>query len=130
MGVVIAEETTHGIRTLRNRALEKLFNVILTIMSMGTLALFFFASSISSRIRRLRDDAEQAIDSQGRIQKAIEGSKVRDEIGDLSRSFSNIVSRLGQYTHYLENMSSRLSHELRTPVAVVRSHSSISTTKP
>lgn len=121
MGVVIAEETTHGIRTLRNKALEKLFNVILTVMSMGTLALFFFASSISSRIRKLRDEAEQAIDSQGRIKKAIVGSKVRDEIGDLSRSFANIVSRLGQYTHYLENMSSRLSHELRTPVAVVRS---------
>ncbi|MCG9696484.1 proteobacterial dedicated sortase system histidine kinase [Shewanella sp. Isolate11] len=121
MGVVIAEETTHGIRTLRNRALEKLFNVIITIMSMGTLALFFFASSISSRIRKLRDEAERAIDSQGRIKQGISGSKVRDEIGDLSRSFANIVSRLSQYTHYLENMSSRLSHELRTPVAVVRS---------
>lgn len=121
MGVVIAEETTHGIRTLRNKALEKLFNVILTIMSMGTLALFFFASSISSRIRKLRDEAEEAIDSQGRIRKTIQGSEVRDEIGDLSRSFASIVSRLGQYTHYLENMSSRLSHELRTPVAVVRS---------
>ncbi|WP_394132170.1 proteobacterial dedicated sortase system histidine kinase [Shewanella maritima] len=121
MGVVIAEETTHGIRTLRNKALEKLFNVILTIMSMGTLALFIFASSISSRIRRLRDQAELAIDSQGRIKQQIEASKHRDEIGDLSRSFASIVSRLGQYTHYLENMSSRLSHELRTPVAVVRS---------
>lgn len=121
MGVVISEETTHGIRTLRNKALEKLFNVIITIMSMGTLALFFFASSISSRIRKLRDEAEEAIDSQGRIKNHIKGSKVRDEIGDLSRSFASIVSRLGQYTHYLENMSSRLSHELRTPVAVVRS---------
>lgn len=121
MGVVIAEETTHGIRTLRNKALEKLFNIILTIMSMGTLALFFFASSISSRIRKLRDETEEAIDSQGRIRKTIQGSEVRDEIGDLSRSFASIVGRLGQYTHYLENMSSRLSHELRTPVAVVRS---------
>ena len=121
MGVVISEETTHGIRTLRNKALEKLFNVILTVMSMGTLALFFFASSISSRIRKLRDEAERAIDSQGRITNHIQGSKVRDEIGDLSRSFASIVSRLGLYTHYLENMSSRLSHELRTPVAVVRS---------
>ncbi|ABV37104.1 integral membrane sensor signal transduction histidine kinase [Shewanella sediminis HAW-EB3] len=121
MGVVISEETTHGIRTLRNKALEKLFNVILTVMSMGTLALFFFASSISSRIRKLRDEAERAIDSQGRIRNHIQGSKVRDEIGDLSRSFASIVSRLGLYTHYLENMSSRLSHELRTPVAVVRS---------
>ena len=121
MGAVVAEETTHGIRTLRNRALEKLFNVILTIMSMGTLALFFFASSISNRIRKLRDEAENAIDSQGRVRNHLKPSKARDEIGDLSRSFSSIVGRLGQYTHYLENMSSRLSHELRTPVAVVRS---------
>lgn len=121
MGAVVAEETTHGIRTLRNRALEKLFNIILIVMSVGTLSLFFFASSISSRIRKLRDQAEKAIDSQGRVRDTIPSSAVRDEIGDLSRSFANIVSRLGQYTHYLENMSSRLSHELRTPVAVVRS---------
>ncbi len=121
MGVVVAEETTHGIRTLRNKALEKLFDMIITVMGMGTLALFFFASSISNRIRRLRDDAEQAIDTQGRITRPIVPSTNRDEIGDLSRSFANIVTRLGQYNHYLENMSSRLSHELRTPVAVVRS---------
>ena len=47
-------------------------------------------------------------------------SNTNDEIGDLSRSFSTAVSRLSQYNHYLENMSSRLSHELRTPIAVVR----------
>ncbi len=121
MGVVVAEETTHGIRTLRNKALEKLFDMIITVMGMGTLALFFFASNISNRIRRLRDDAEQAIDAQGRITQPIIPSTNRDEIGDLSRSFANIVTRLSQYNHYLENMSSRLSHELRTPVAVVRS---------
>ncbi|WP_220721167.1 proteobacterial dedicated sortase system histidine kinase [Agarivorans litoreus] len=121
MGVVIAEETTNGIRTLRNRALERLFNIILLVMGVGTLSLFLFASSISSRIRKLRDQAEKAIDSQGRVKASLQGSKDRDEIGDLSRSFANIVGRLAQYTHYLENMSSRLSHELRTPVAVVRS---------
>ena len=121
MGAVIAEETTNAIKTLRNKALEKLFNIILAVMSLGTLALFLFASRISSRIRRLRNETEQAIDDQGRIRKAITGSRTRDEIGDLSRSFASIVTRLGQYTHYLENMSSRLSHELRTPVAVVRS---------
>lgn len=121
MGAVIAEETTNGIKTLRNKALEKLFHIILAVMTLGTLALFLFASRISSRIRRLRNETEQAIDEQGKIRRMIQGSNSRDEIGDLSRSFANIVSRLGQYTHYLENMSSRLSHELRTPVAVVRS---------
>ena len=121
IGAVIAEETTNGVRTLRNKSLEKLFNVILAVMLVGTVTLFFFASRISSRIRRLRDNAEQAIDAQGRITGKITYTDSNDEIGDLSRSFANIVSRLSGYTDYLENMSSRLSHELRTPVAVVRS---------
>ncbi|MEO2268086.1 proteobacterial dedicated sortase system histidine kinase [Pseudoalteromonas sp. YIC-656] len=121
LGAVIAEETTNGVRTLRNKALEKLFNVIIAVMLIGTISLFFFASRISSRIRRLRDSAEQAIDEQGRVRSQLSISNDSDEIGDLSRSFANIVNRLGGYTHYLENMSSRLSHELRTPVTVVRS---------
>ncbi len=121
MGAVIAEETTHGIRTLRNRALEKLFTVILAVMTVGTLALFLFASRISNRIRRLRNQAEHIIDDNGRISNTIAADTTGDELGDLSRSFSGIVSRLTQYTDYLENMSSRLSHELRTPVTVVRS---------
>ena len=121
MGVVVAEETTNGIRTIRNKALEKLFTIILAVMLLSTLALFLFASRISYRIRKLRTQAEQAIDEQGRVHAKFKGSGVQDEIGDLSRSFSNIVSRLGQYNSYLENMTSRLSHEFRTPVTVVRS---------
>lgn len=121
MGAVIAEESTTGIQTLRNRALEQLFNAILAIIAIGTITLFLFASKISSRIRRLRDEAELAIDSQGRIQQPISPTQDTDEIGDLSRSLASMVGRLGQYNHYLENLSSRLSHELRTPVAVVRS---------
>jgi len=121
MGVVVAEETTNGIRTIRNTALEKLFTVILAVMLLSTLALFLFASRISFRIRKLRTQAEQVIDEHGRIHTSFKGSAVNDEIGDLSRSFSNIVGRLGQYNSYLENMTSRLSHEFRTPVTVVRS---------
>ncbi|ELR66009.1 Sensor histidine kinase [Photobacterium marinum] len=121
MGAVVAEESTIGIQTLRNQALEKLFNAILAIIAIGTITLFLFASKISSRIRRLRDEAEQAIDSQGRIRQPISPTTDTDEIGDLSRSLAGMVNRLGQYNHYLENLSSRLSHELRTPVAVVRS---------
>lgn len=121
MGAVIAEETTNGIRSLRNLALEKLFTLMLAVMLLGTLGLFLLASRISSRIRRLRDQADQAIDEQGRIRSQLKASDVQDEIGDLSRTVADMVQRLGQYHHYLESMSSRLSHELRTPVAVVRS---------
>jgi dedicated sortase system histidine kinase len=121
MGAVVVEQTTHGIRTLRNRALEQLFHIILAVMSLGTLALFIFASRISSRIRTLRNQTESAIDGHGKIIGKIIASKSQDEIGDLSRTFNNVLDKLGQYNAYLENMASRLSHELRTPVAIVSS---------
>lgn len=121
MGAVVVEQTTHGIRSLRNRALEQLFHVILAVVVLGTLALFIFASRISFRIRHLRNETEAAIDSHGKIVGNIRASNTRDEIGDLSRTFHSVLSKLGQYNKYLENMSSRLSHELRTPVAIVNS---------
>ncbi|WP_076417913.1 proteobacterial dedicated sortase system histidine kinase [Colwellia sp. UCD-KL20] len=119
-GAVIVEETTNGIRTLRNRALEKLFTSIIAIMLLGATSFFLFASRISNRIRTLRNQAESSIDENGRINNQLVASTANDEIGDLSRSFSTAVNRLSQYNHYLEGMSSRLSHELRTPIAVVR----------
>ncbi|MBQ4831510.1 proteobacterial dedicated sortase system histidine kinase [Alteromonas sp. MMG017] len=121
MGAVVVEQTTNGIRTLRNRALEQLFHVILAVMILGTLGLLLFASRISNRIRRLRDNTEAIIDANGKIVGKLPIAKEGDEIGDLSRAFSDVLSRLQQYNSYLENMASRLSHELRTPIAVVKS---------
>lgn len=121
LGAVVVDQNMNGLRSFRNQALETLFNTILAVMLVVALGLFLFASRISTRIRSLRNQAESIIDDTGRIRNTIMPSRNSDEIGDLSRSFSNIVERLTQYTNYLENMSSRLSHELRTPVTVVRS---------
>ncbi len=121
MGAVVVEQTTHGIRTLRNQALEKQFHLILAILVVACISIFALSSSITSRIRRLRDDTDNAIDANGKIVSVISPSKTNDEIGDLSRSFHQVLTKLSQYNHYLENMASRLSHELRTPVAVVNS---------
>ena len=121
MGAVVVEQTTNGIRTLRNRALEQQFHYILLVILSSTLGLFLIASRISWRISKLRNATESAIDQQGKIIGTIVPSTSRDEIGDLSRTFSHVLSRLSQYNQYLENMASRLSHELRTPVAIVNS---------
>ena len=121
VGAVVVEETANAIQTLSNRALEKLMTITLVVFLLGALPLFIFASRLSFRVRQLRDEAEQAIDSRGRVQGIVTSSEAKDEIGDLSRSFSDLLERLRQYNDYLENMASRLSHELRTPIAVVRS---------
>ena len=121
IGAVVAEETTNAILKVRNAALERLLLITLVIFALVALALLGFASRLSWRIRHLRDEADSAIDAQGRITGPIAGSRAGDEVGDLSRSFSRVLTRLSEHHGYLEGMASRLSHELRTPIAVVRS---------
>jgi dedicated sortase system histidine kinase len=120
-GAVIVEETTNAVLAERNRAFERLFSIVLAALLIGSVALTLYASRLSSRIRRLRDEAEAAIDAQGRARGSVAASTAGDEIGDLSRSFATVLDRLAQYNEYLERIADRLSHELRTPIAVVSS---------
>ena len=120
-GAVIVEETTNAVLAERNLAFARLFNIVLAALLLGSVALTLYASWLSTRIRRLRDEAEAAIDAHGRVRGALTGSTARDEIGDLTRSFGSALARLTQYASYQDAMASRLSHELRTPIAVVRS---------
>ena len=45
----------------------------------------------------------------------------RDELGDLARSFAHLLDEVGAYTDYLRTLASKLSHELQTPLAIVKS---------
>jgi len=120
-GAVVVEETTNRIASLRSLALERLLVATLAAFALVAAVLLWFATRISNRIRRLADEAEAAIDARGRVTRLTTASGADDEIGDLSRSFTTVLERLARYNAYLEALAGRLSHELRTPVAVVRS---------
>ena len=121
VGAAVVEETTGSIQILKDAALEKLLALTLLVVGGALAILLAFASRLATRIRRLHADAEAAIDAQGRVRAPITPSRARDEIGDLSRTMATVMQRLKEYNAYLEAMAGRLSHELRTPVAVVRS---------
>lgn len=121
LGAVVVEKTGAEILSLRNRAMEELLDITVGVFLVALLALFWTATSLSLRIRRLRDQAEAAIDADGRVVGEIPPSKAADELGDLSRSFSRTVEELARYNRYLETLGGKLSHELRTPLAVVAS---------
>lgn len=120
-GAVVVEETTNEILAVRNRGFEKLFAAILSVSLLGATALFVVATRLSLRIRRLRDDVERAVDPRGRVTGTVHGTGARDELGDLARSFAAILDQQRQHASYLEQVGRRLSHEIRTPVGVVRS---------
>jgi two-component system, OmpR family, sensor histidine kinase ChvG len=121
IGAVVTEETTNSAISVKSAALERLLLITLAAFAGAAALLMAFATRLSMRIRRLRDEAESAIDARGHITQLTAGSNAADEIGDLSRSFSAVLERLAEHHAYLEAMAGRLSHELRTPIAVVRS---------
>jgi dedicated sortase system histidine kinase len=120
-GAVVVEETTNSILMLQRNALVSLFNKTLLVFFIITLTLLIYATRLSLRLRRLSLDASVAIDEHGRVVGKITGSRASDEIGDLSRSYAAMLERLKEYNNYLESLASKLSHELRTPMAVVQS---------
>lgn len=121
IGAVAIEQTSNTILLLQNRAMEILFNISALAFLMSIIVLLSFATRLTIRIRRLRDTAEAAITPDGRVISSEVATQANDEIGDLSRSVADMLTRLSNYNRYLETMASKLSHELRTPITVVRS---------
>jgi len=121
IGAVAIEETSDSVLILQNRAIEALVNMSVLAFALTIGVLLVFATRLSLRVRRLRNDVDASIAPDGRIRGVIASPSATDELGDLGRSFHTLQQRLAQYNRYLETMAGKLAHELRTPIAIVRS---------
>ena len=120
IGAVILQQGTDAILSLRNEGLSRLITATLIATLLVAASLLGYASWLSRRIRRLSVAAETALEGQ-RVQVGLPSATAHDEIGDLSRSFTNVLEQLRDYNDYLRSLASKLSHELRTPLAIVTS---------
>ena len=101
-------------------ALNQLLSLLFTIIAVIVTGLFTFASSLSWRIVKMKQNYRAAIDNDGKIMAVPDASKMPDELGDLSRVMQQLTANQGRYTDYLASLADKLSHELKTPVAVIR----------
>ncbi|HEV7611092.1 MAG TPA: ATP-binding protein [Steroidobacteraceae bacterium] len=120
-GAVVLEQAGDQLLGLRDRAVTRLFNLTLLATAAAVVVMFCFATWISLRIGRLRNAADSAVGSDGKIRLDMPESASGDEIGALSRGFERLLARLNEHTQYLRTLGGKLSHELRTPLTIVRS---------
>ena len=120
LGYVVAEQTSDSLTTTTNHAFNRLLFWTLIAMLVAVTGLLLFSVWLSFRIRKLSKAADEALDDRGNLTRDFPVSKVADEIGDLSQSYQRLLNRLNEYTDYLKTLSGKLSHELKTPLAVVR----------
>lgn len=124
LAYVVVEKTTDQLVALTTSAFGVLFFYTVGASVLVALILLLYASWLSLRISRLSRAATTTINEQGHIaldHQHWPDSRGQDELGDLSRSYQQLLQRVHEYNDYLRTLSSKLSHELRTPIAVVRS---------
>jgi dedicated sortase system histidine kinase len=121
IGVIQLAQTADRWLTLRDRALTRLLNLTLFVTLFSVLAAFWFAGRMTLRISRLGSASETALSREGNLSRALPEAEARDELGDLSRSFSSLLGRLDEYTGYLRTLAGKLAHEIRTPLTIIRS---------
>jgi two-component system, OmpR family, sensor histidine kinase ChvG len=119
--IVVVERDTAEILSLTRTPTRRLLTTTLLASGGAAAVLLGFAALLSFRIRRLRDAAAAAVGQRGEIAGELPGAAAGDELGDLARSFGGLLGRVGEHNLYLQSLGGRLAHELRTPLAVVRS---------
>ncbi|HKE43544.1 MAG TPA: ATP-binding protein [Steroidobacteraceae bacterium] len=120
-GALLLEQAGDRLQTLRSQALTRLLNLTLLASGLAVLASLGFAAILGTRLRRLQRAAETSLARDGRVNAAIPDTAARDELGDVARSLATLLARLNEYTEYLRTLAGKLAHELRTPLAIVRS---------
>ena len=120
-GVVLLEQPSRAVPLLANRALFGLLLTSFAVLLVAGGVLLLFATRLTIRLRRLRNAAERAQDNDGRLDGPFPLTDATDELGDLARSFVRLFEVVGGYTDYLRTLASKLSHELNTPLAIVKS---------
>lgn len=120
-GALIMEQSSDALLVIANDAVAKLMATSLIAVLIASLVLFGFAGILSFRIGRLRNATERALRPDGRLDPRLPHLHAADEVGDLSRSFARLLDEIGGYNEYLRTLASKLSHELNTPLAIVRS---------
>ena len=121
LGAVVLMQNTTDILTLQRKTFLQITLTTLAVLLVIILSLLGFASWLAWRIRRLSQEADMAIDGEGRItttELSAEHSS-RDELGQLSQRMSAMLQRLQRYTGFLESMPRTLRHEINNPLNVI-----------
>jgi len=119
-GAVVMEASSDGLLLMTNRALGRLLFITLLVVVVLAAGLWLFASRLSLRVQKLSAAVNRAMDDAGQL-PVLPQTTAGDELGELARNTEKLLRAVAEYTGYLHKLAGRLSHELKTPIAITRS---------
>ena len=121
VGAAVISQSTY-------RMLQDLYSIRLRIAkvcaasaAVALILSLFVSATIARPLRALRDEAAAIQDRRGRLRGTFRGLARNDEIGDLARALEKLTVRLEDRQRGLESFASDVAHELKNPLASIRS---------
>ncbi|MGE4189767.1 MAG: ATP-binding protein [Thermoanaerobaculia bacterium] len=121
VGAVVVSRTTDTVLAALDRIRLDLFRIVLLSLAATILIVLLLARGIVRPLLRLRDAADRALRGRRESPSSIPETGRRDEIGELARALANLSDRLERRLDELESFATDLAHELRNPLAAMRS---------
>jgi signal transduction histidine kinase len=117
IGAVLLEKNSQDIFQSQRKTIDQLGAIALVVF----LIIAAFLLRLSYRVMRFNNELNYAINSEGRlVTTEIQSEKTaNDNLGDLSRSVSELLLQLKRYTHFLETIPRILRHEILNPVNAI-----------
>ncbi len=119
LGAVVLEADTDGALLFTNRTLGRLLLLSLALTLVLVLGLWFLATRLSRRVQSLSGAVSEAMHDAAHP-RDLPMTHDRDELGELARNNARLLRAVSDYTRYLRTLAGRLSHELKTPLAITR----------
>jgi two-component system sensor histidine kinase ChvG len=120
VGAVLVSQSTYRILLALYDVRLDIFRVVLASVLAAAVLSLLVSATIARPLRQLSDQASAVVDRRGRLRGRFRGSRRRDEIGDLARGLEELTGRLERHLHFIESFASDVSHELKNPLASIR----------
>lgn len=95
--------------------------LMIAVVFLLMIAYLSYSTLLAWRIKNLNQALQSVLDDTGQLSIQMPSHKASDEIGQLSRGIETMLIEMREYTQYLKDLGSRLSHEMKTPLAIVQS---------
>jgi two-component system sensor histidine kinase ChvG len=118
--VLVSQSTWRILRALHALRLEIARVLLASLAAAGVLS-WMLSRTIARPLCRLRDEAERLLDPSGRLRGRFTAFERTDEIGALAGSLEGLRARLDERVGAMERFAVELDHELKNPLASVRS---------
>lgn len=120
-GAVAVSRTTEPVLAALDRIRVDLFRIVLFSIAAAAFVMLLLARGLVQPLRQLRDAADEVLARRRHRGTEFPGARRKDEIGDLARALGGLDERLERRLGELESFASDVAHEVKNPLAAMRS---------